>query len=69
MLKVDPVQATEKWEEIIYDVEIELDVQLKDEPHGMGFCHSYWSAKRAALARRGIQWRSPSMMNPKVMFD
>lgn len=69
MLKVDPVQATERWEEIIYDVEKELDLQLKDEPHGMGFCHSYWSAKRAALARRGIQWRSPSMMNPKVMFD
>ncbi|MBO5919924.1 MAG: hypothetical protein J6Q34_05480 [Bacteroidales bacterium] len=69
MLKVDPIQATERWEEIIYDVEKELDVQLKDEPHGMGFCHSYWSAKRAALARKGIQWRSPSMMNPKVMFD
>ena len=69
MLKVDPVQATEMWEEIIYEVEKEVDGQLKDEPRGMGFCHSYWSAKRAALARRGIQWRSPSMMNPKVMFD
>ena len=35
----------------------------------MGFCHSYWSAKRAALARRGIEWRSPSAMNPRVIFD
>ena len=41
----------------------------KDEPRGMGFCFNYWSAKRAALARRGIQWRSPSAMNPRVMFD
>lgn len=69
MLKVDPVQATEKWEEVIYEVEKELDEQLKDEPRGMGFCFSYWSAKRAALARRGIEWRSPSAMNPRVMFD
>ena len=69
MLKVDPVQATERWEEVIYEVEKELDELLKDEPRGMGFCHSYWSAKRAALARRGIKWRSPSVMNPGVMFD
>lgn len=69
MLKVDPVQATLQWEEVIFEVEKELDEQLKDEPRGMGFCHSYWSAKRAALARRGIEWRSPSAMNPRVMFD
>ena len=69
MLKVDPVQATPKWEEVIYEVEKELDEQLKDEPHGMGFCFCYWSAKRAALARRGIEWRSPSEMNPRVIFD
>ena len=69
MLKVDPVQATPEWEKVIYDVEREVDEQLKDEPRGMGFCFSYWSAKRAALARRGIEWRSPSAMNPRVMFD
>ena len=69
MLKVDPVQATPEWENVIYEVEKEVDEQLKDEPRGMGFCFSYWSAKRAALARRGIEWRSPSAMNPRVMFD
>ena len=69
MLKVDPVQATPEWENVIYEVEKEVDEELKDEPRGMGFCFSYWSAKRAALARRGIEWRSPSVMNPRVMFD
>lgn len=68
-LKTDPVQATEKWEEVIYDVEMEVDEELKDEPRGMGFCFGYWSAKKAALARRGIEWKSPSAMNPRVMFD
>ena len=69
MLKVDPVQATPQWEDVIYEVEKEVDEQLKDEPRCMGFCHSYWSAKRAALACRGIEWRSPSTMNPGVVFD
>ena len=69
MLKVDPVQATPEWEEVIYEVENEVAEQLKDDPRCMGFCHSYWSAKRAALARRGIEWRSPSVMNPRVLFD
>ena len=69
MLKVDPVQATKKWEDVINEVEKEVDEELKYEPRGMGFCFSYWSAKRTALARRGIEWRSPSAMNPRVMFD
>lgn len=69
MLKVDPVQATPEWEDVIYEVEKEVDEELKDEPRGMGFCFNYWSAKKAVLARRGIEWRSPSAMNPRVMFD
>lgn len=68
-LKVDPVQATPEWEKVIYEVEKEIDEDLKDEPRGMGFCFGYWSAKKVALARRGIEWKSPSAMNPRVMFD
>lgn len=69
MLKTDPVQATPEWEEVIYEVEQEVEAELKDQQRGMGFCFAYWSAKRAALSRRGIEWRSPSAMNPRVMFD
>ena len=68
-LKVDPIQASAEWEDVIYDVEKEVDEQLKGEPRGMGFCFMYWSAKRAALAKRGIEWKSPNAMNPRVMFD
>lgn len=68
-LKADPVQAAAEWETLIYDVEKEVDEELKDEPRCMGFCFRYWSVKRAALAKRGIEWRSPAEMNPQVMFD
>lgn len=68
-LKTDPVQLTPEWENSIYDVELECERRLKNEERGMGFCHAYWSTKRAVLANRGIKWKSPSAMNPGVMFD
>lgn len=68
-LKFDPVERTGNWEKVIYDVELECEEILKDERKGMGFCYEYWSTKAAALARRGIDWRSPAVMNPRVKFD
>ena len=68
-IKYDPIQLSEVWEENIYEVEKELDEEFKDTDRFMGFCHAYWSSKRAALARRGIIWRSPAMMNPRTHFD
>lgn len=68
-LKFDPVERTSEWEECIYDVVREVSQQLKGEPRHMGFCFSYWSAKTAVLTRYGITWRSPRIMNPRVIFD
>ena len=67
--KCDPVQLSEVWEEHIYEVEKELDEKFRNTDRYMGFCHEYWSAKRAALAKRGIIWRSPQTMNPGTRFD
>lgn len=68
-LKFDPVERSEKWENCIYEVESECDRKLRNERKGMGFCYSYWSTKKAVLAKHGIQWKSPAVMNPRVMFD
>lgn len=68
-LKFDPVERTKEWEDDICDVEAECDRRLRKESKGMGFCYSYWSTKRAVLAKRGIEWASPAIMNPRVMFD
>lgn len=69
LLKFDPVERTKEWEAVIFDVEKECEELLKDEPRCMGFCFSYWSARTAALSARGIDWKSPLLMNPRVMFD
>lgn len=68
-LLFDPVERTEKYEEVILDVETECDKRLSGQPRGMGFCFAYWHERQAAFASHGIEWRSPMEMNPGVLFD
>lgn len=68
-LKFDPVERTQEWEDCIEDVERECARRLRFQRWRMGFCFVYWSVKREALEKRGIEWRSPKAMNPRVMFD
>lgn len=69
-LKKDPVEYTWKWEDICYDVDDKLNDRFANAPRHMGFCFKYWSAKRDLLMDEyGIDWHSPSQMNPHVIFD
>lgn len=69
-LKKDPVEYTWEWENIYYDMEAKLEDRFANAPRHMGFCFKYWSAKQELLNEEyGIKWRSPSIMNPHVMFD
>ena len=69
MLKSDPIEWTTEYENVIDDVNKEVYANLKNTPRGMGFCFGYWAEKRTALAKRGIEWKSPNIMNPRVLFD
>ena len=69
LLLFDPVECSKEWENCIYEVEEEVAKELKDTPRCMGFCFEYWAALRSAMNKRGIEWRSPHIMNPRVMFD
>ncbi len=69
-LAVDPVEYTWEWENIYYDVEEQLNDRFANYHPHMGFCFMYWNAKRELLENEyHIIWRSPSQMNPGVMFD
>lgn len=68
-LKSDPVEWTGEYEKVIDDVERELDLILYNHRRGMGFCHAVWYYKTHVLEMHGIRWRSPHVMNPRVMFD
>ncbi len=63
-IKHDPVEATEAYLAVIDEVD-----KLVDENKTMDFCHETWQLKTMYLAQRGITWKSPAVMNPRVMFD
>lgn len=65
----DPVERTEKWEACIEEVERVCAERLKDYPKGFGFCHEYWRVKEDVLRKCGIEWKSPSEMNPGIRYD
>lgn len=69
LLKRDPVEWTKEWEKVIDDVNIIVEERLAGQPRGMGFCHALWHERAAVLKEFGIEWRSPSVMNPGVNFD
>lgn len=69
-LRQDPVEFTRLWEDIYYDMEERLDERFANVHRSMGFCFMFWDAKRNLLKDEyGIDWHSPSQMNPGVMFD
>lgn len=69
MLDYDSIEDSEAYLAVIDEVERRLNEELKDVPRHMGFCFEYWSAKEALLSEYGIEWKSPSRMNPRVLFD
>ncbi|MBR5335459.1 MAG: hypothetical protein IKV23_04215 [Bacteroidaceae bacterium] len=69
-LKSDPIEWTAQWEEVIDKADEIVYKRLGDYPRGMGFCHALWHERTTVLREQfGIEWRSPSAMNPHVIFD
>ena len=69
-LKHDPIEWTAHWEEVIDEADEIVYKNLSNQPRGMGFCFAYWHERATVLSEKfGIEWRSPSLMNPGVIFD
>lgn len=68
-LDFDPVERTARYEEILPEVEEKAAALCRGQRRGFGFCYFYWERKTEVLREYGIEWESPAMMNPEVMFD
>ena len=66
-LKHDPVEMTEEYLAVID--EVDEKVEKNREYRGFGSCYHVWSLKTDYLAEKGITWRSPAQLNPRVRFD
>lgn len=70
ILKSDPVEWTERFEQVIDEAEAKVWSRIDADMRGLGFCHLMWHELQHVLAcDYGIEWRSPARMNPRVMFD
>jgi hypothetical protein len=66
----DPIEDLKEFRELIELAESTTDAELQHRKRAMGFCHLYWSTKKRLLHQSyGIDWLSPSDMNPLVKFD
>ena len=66
-LKHDPIEMSEEYLAVIDEVEEKIDKNRT--MRGMGSCHEIWALKYEYLLEKGIHWKSPQMLNPRVMFD
>lgn len=63
----DPIEMSEEYLNVID--EIEEKIEKNRTIYGMGSCHEVWRLKRTYLLEKGIKWKSPSELNPRVRFD
>lgn len=69
-LKRDPLEWSADYEKIIDEANKKIYSLLEGCPRGMGFCLAYWSTKMQVLKTDyGIEWKSPVLLNPGVIFD
>lgn len=66
-LKHDPVEMSKEYLAVID--EVEKKVQANKKHDGMGSCFETWGLKKQYLAEKGIDWKTPFELNPRVMFD
>ena len=71
MLLSDPIERSDAFLEIRYDLEKAVDEELTqgvdvDRP----FCFRYWDCKKRILKEKyGLEWRTPAECNPNVRFQ
>lgn len=76
---MDEIQATKcdakeydpEYLEVIQEVEDEASEEMKKTGinGGLGSIHLFWQLKKEKLKARGIEWSSPSELNPTVEYN
>lgn len=70
-LKMDSLEKSAAFKDVIYDVEEEVIDSMLKNPYrnSEGACHIYWRYKKDILKRYGFDWMSPAELYPDVIFD
>ena len=63
----DPIEQLPENQRDFNEVDDIVDAQITRT--GQGVCHAKWRLKKELLRKRGIDWMSPSDMNPRNTFE
>ena len=67
--KVDMVEYSYQYSTIKDELE-ELIVKEIGRGGYLGYCHLYWATKKRILKEKySIDWKSPSELNPHILYD
>jgi len=69
--RFDAKELDPRYASLIKAVENEVEAEMKKrgEYGTFGSVHSFWGLKREKLKAKGIDWRSPSELNPNTCYD
>ncbi len=69
--KYDSKDFDPKYKDLIAEVEKDVsDIMKKKGSSGkFGSCHLFWQLKKDKLKERGLDWHSPSEVNPYTSYD
>jgi hypothetical protein len=69
--KSDAKEYDPKFEKVIEEVNVEVGAEMKKQGtyQKFGSVHQFWGLKKEKLKARGIEWRSPSELNPNAIYD
>ena len=66
----DPIEDLPEMADVFAAVEPEIEAALEGKARGLGYCHLHWRVKKRILRdNHGVDWLSPSDMNPSKAFD
>ncbi len=66
----DAKEYDSKFQDVIRKAEEEASKTMRRENiTGLGSCHTFWNLKKEYLKAKGIQWKSPSELNPYSSYD
>jgi hypothetical protein len=68
--RIDAMQFDPRYEPIMREVDKLIEEQLKREGvEGLGTCHTFWGRKKKMLLEKGLDWKSPTELNPNTIYD
>lgn len=66
----DPIEETPNFKKYVKRVDKAIDILYPAHEQKLGSCHEIWYIKKILLKEcYDIDWKTPSEMNPGVMFD